>query len=382
MNVLHLTDSPFFGGPERQILGLSRALPAGIRSTVVCFSENATCLPFLERLRSAGIPAAMLDSTTPHYGRLIRDIQRELRRRETDLLICHGYKADILGLIAARAAGVPVISISRGWTGHTHKVRLNEAIDRRVLRLMDLVICVSEGQAERVRGSGVPAERVKVIRNAIDLDRFSAANPTYADIVRGFFPQRVDAVVVAVGRLSPEKGFDVLVAAARRVLDQMPATGFLLIGEGPSRPELEESIRSAGIADRFVLAGFRNDVDLIVPHADVLAQSSHTEGLPNVVLEAFAASVPVVATAVGGTAEVVRDGWNGYLVSAKDPEALAARLAELLRSKPTRVRMGQRGREYVQAHFSFSRQSGEYQELFSRVAPVRRTTIRARATAW
>jgi glycosyltransferase involved in cell wall biosynthesis len=381
MNLLHLTDSPFFGGPERQILGLSRALPAGIRSTVVCFGENATCLPFLERLITAGIRARMLESATPRYGRLLREIHSILRQEQVDLLICHGYKADILGLIAARFAGVPVISVSRGWTGHTRKVRLNEALDRRLLRFMDFVVCVSEGQANRVRGSGVPVERVVVIRNAIDLSRFPTADGSYAGIVAGLFPEPVNRVVIAVGRLSPEKGFEVLVAAARKVLAQLPRTGFLLIGDGPSRRELEESVRSAGIADRFVIAGFSSDVDLILPHADVLAQSSHTEGLPNVVLEACAAGVPVVATAVGGTGEVVRDGWNGYLVSAKDDEALASRLAELLGSQATRIEMGQRGREHVQSHFSFAPQSREYQLLFDRVVTSRRATITERATA-
>jgi glycosyltransferase involved in cell wall biosynthesis len=382
MNVLHLTDSPFFGGPERQILGLSRALPPGIRSSIVCFRENATCLPFIERLTNAGLRAKMLEGTTPRYDRLVREMCVELRRQETDLLICHGYKADIIGWVAARCARVPVIAVSRGWTGHTRKVRLNEALDRQFLKLMDVVVCVSDGQAKRVRHAGVSPDRVIVIRNAIDLDRFSTVDASYAEMMAGLFPNSVDHIVVAVGRLSPEKGFDVLVAAARKVLDRVPGAGFVLIGDGPLRRSLEESARSAGIADRFVVTGFRSDVDRMLPHADVLAQSSHTEGLPNVILEACAAGVPVVATAVGGTAEVVREGWNGYLVSANDANALASRLCELLRSRATRTAMGQRGREHVQAHYSFTRQSREYQQLFDRVATRRRAKLGERANAW
>ena len=364
MNVVHLTDSPFFGGPERQILGLSRTLPSHVRTTVLCFREHGSAAPFVEKLGAAGVPAGMLDHATPLYGRMVGELRRRLREHSCDLLICHGYKADILGLVAARSTGTPVISVSRGWTAHTRKVRFNEALDRRCLRLMDAVICVSDGQAEKVRRAGVPARRVRVIRNAIDHQRFGDTKPQQT-LIREFFPQGVEGVVAAVGRLSPEKGFDHFIAAAAMVLAELPNTGFLLIGDGPSRTALEGQIAAAGVAGRVVLTGFRDDVDRILPQVDILAQSSHTEGLPNVVLEACAARIPVVATAVGGTPEVVDDGVSGYLIQPGDPAALAARLLELLRSRELRERMGAAGREHVRAHFSFARQTAEYERLFA-----------------
>lgn len=368
MNVVHLTDSPFFGGPERQILGLSRTLPDRVRTTVLCFREHGSCLPFLNELESAGIAGDMLDHATPLYVKMVADVRRRLRAHSCDLLICHGYKADILGLVAARSAGIPVVSVSRGWTAHTPKVRLNEAVDRGCLRLMDAVVCVSDGQAEKVRRAGVPAHRVRVIRNAIDHERFAENGNGDRNALREFFPGQVDNTVIAVGRLSPEKGFDHFIAAAALVLTEAPGTGFLLIGEGPSRELLERQIQDAGIGDRVVLTGFRTDVDRIVAHADVLAQSSHTEGLPNVVLEACAAGKAVVATAVGGTPEVISDGTSGYLIAPGDPRSLADRLLELLRSPELRARMGAAGRAFVRANFSFARQSEEYVELFANVA--------------
>ncbi|HWE43866.1 MAG TPA: glycosyltransferase [Gemmatimonadaceae bacterium] len=368
MNVLHLTDSPFFGGPERQILGLARALPSTISTTVLCFREHASCVPFLAQLKAAGVASGMLESATPAYPRMLSELRRRIRDSECDLLVCHGYKADILGLIAARTTGTPVVSVSRGWTGHTRKVRLNEALDRRFLRFMDAVVCVSEGQAVKVRRCGVPAKITRVIHNAIDPGRFGQSDRRPRETASEFFARPIDALVIAVGRLSPEKGFDDFIAAAQIVLQEAPDVGFLLIGDGPLRSELQRAIDGRALGARVVLTGFRDDVDRILSDADILVQTSHTEGLPNVILEAAAAQVPVVATAVGGTPEVVADGQSGYLVPPRDTAAIAERLLELLRSPELRSRMGSAGRKRVQAHFSFARQSADYLRLFEDLA--------------
>ena len=116
---------------------------------------------------------------------------------------------------------------------------------------------------------------------------------------------------------------------------------------------------------------FGSDVDRLLPHVDVVAVPSFTEGLPNVVLEAFCAGVPVVATAVGGTPEVVENGVNGYLVPAGDPASLAQHLLRILGEGDTAERMGAKGRDYVRRHFHFRRQSSEYQLLFERLVPSR-----------
>jgi glycosyltransferase involved in cell wall biosynthesis len=183
-----------------------------------------------------------------------------------------------------------------------------------------------------------------------------------------FFPRGADTVVLGVGRLSPEKGFADLLAAAEIVLRDAPRTGFLLIGDGPLRGELERAIVARDLGERVVLAGFRGDVDRLLPGADVLAQSSYTEGLPNVILEAAAARVAVVATAVGGTPEVVSDAQTGYLVPAGDPGAMAGRLLELIRSPGLRRRMGSAGRQHVEGNFSFDRQCADYVTLFREIA--------------
>jgi glycosyltransferase involved in cell wall biosynthesis len=141
--------------------------------------------------------------------------------------------------------------------------------------------------------------------------------------------------------------------------------GFVLFGEGRLRAELNRQIAEAGLSDRFILAGFHRDLDSLLPGLDVLIQSSFTEGLPNILLEALAAEVPVVATAVGGTPELVEQGVNGLLVPAGEPSALAKGIEEMLSSESRRQTMGRRGRDRVGALFTFEAQASQYLRLFN-----------------
>jgi glycosyltransferase involved in cell wall biosynthesis len=368
MNVVHLMASPFVGGPERQVLGLARALPAGYRTAFLSFAERGLARPLLQRARAEGFEAVELSENFPHVVRAAREVAGQLRRLRADVLCCSGYKPDLIGWRAARRAGVPVVAVAHGWTAVTLKVRLYEALDRLVLRWFDAVVCVSEAQAVKARRAGVPAGRVWVIRNAIDADGFDPPDPGCRDRVRAFFPTPPARVVGAAGRLSPEKGFDQLVEAAALVVRGHPDVGFILFGDGPLRAALAGQVAARGLRGRFVLAGFRTDLERLVGGLDLAVLSSHTEGLPVAVLEAQAAGVPVVATAVGGTPEVVEDGVNGYLVPPGDPAALAARIADALADEGRRREMGRRGRERVREQFTFAVQAAAYQRLFGRIA--------------
>jgi glycosyltransferase involved in cell wall biosynthesis len=364
MVVVHLVASPFFGGPERQMLGLAASLPGDCRTVFLSFAEGGRCRPFLDEARRLGFEAVELERNAPHYRAAVCEVAGHLRRTRADVLCCHGYKPDLLGWPAARRVGLPVVAVARGWTAATLKVRLNEALDRLCLRTMDRVVCVSEGQAARIRRAGVPAARVAVIRNAIRAERFDRPDPADRDRLLGLFPGRPGRVVGAAGRLSPEKGFGVLVAAAGSVARADPGVAFVLFGEGPLRADLARRIAAEGLDGRFLLAGFRDDLDRLLPHLDLFVLPSFTEGLPNVVLEAFAAGVPVVATAVGGTPEVVEEGLSGHLVPPGDPAALARHIRGLLGDGGRRRAMGRHGRARVRDQFTFEAQGLQYRRLF------------------
>lgn len=364
MIVAHLTASAFFGGPERQMLGLAQSLAGECQSVFLSFAERGRCRAFLEEVQRHGFEGLALTHDTPHLRAALTELTDLLDRLQVDVLCCQGYKADLLGRLAARRRRLPVIAVSRGWTAENWKVRLYEVLDRIGLRWMDRVVCVSAAQAQKVLRAGVPARQVSVIRNAIHTERFAAPDPAYREALRKFFAIPPRHIVGAAGRLSPEKGFGVLVEAARQLAQVEDSVGFLLFGDGPLHAALLRQIAAAGLSRCFVLAGFRGDLDAYVPFLDVLVLSSFTEGLPNVVLEASAAGVPVVATAVGGTPEVIEDGVSGYLVPPGDPAALAGRIRDVLSSEPRRQEMGQRGRQRVAEQFSFAAQSLAYRRLF------------------
>src|SRR5438552_12630262 len=210
MIVAHLTASTFFGGPERQMLGLARELAPCVHSVFLSFQEGGRCRDFLAEVRGLGLAGQELANDTPWLRAAVRELAGELERLSVDVLCCHGYKADLLGRLAARRRGIPAVAVSRGWTAESFKVRLYESLDRLHLRWMDRVVCVSQGQARKVRRAGVDPTRVSVIYNAIDVSRFADPDLRYLRRLHESFSRPRRLIIASAGRLSPEKGFDVL----------------------------------------------------------------------------------------------------------------------------------------------------------------------------
>jgi glycosyltransferase involved in cell wall biosynthesis len=364
LRLVHLTSSRFFGGPERQMLGLAKALPNDCQTIFASFSEGGRCEAFLDLVRNAGFVGRRLLRDTPHLFAARKEIAALIRKFRADLLLCHGYKADLVGRPAARLVGIPVVAVSRGWTGESFKVRWYDRIDRLFLHRMDRVVCVSERQAEKVRAAGVPDLKVRVIRNAARPDAFRRPDPVMRRHMESLFPSSGSRIVLMAGRLSPDKGVHVLIDAIPAVLAQAPDARFILCGDGVQRPELERQVGSLRLNDVVVFAGFRNDLDSWMPNADLFVLPSFTEGLPNVLLEAHACGVPVVATAVGGTPELVVDGETGLLVPPGDSAALAAGMTQLLRDDFRRRQMGRSAQNRVREQFTFEVQARGYLELF------------------
>jgi glycosyltransferase involved in cell wall biosynthesis len=371
MNIVHLTASILHGGPERQMLGLATALKEQARTTFLSFAEGGRCRPFITVCRQQGFEAVALNQDTPRFRRAVAEIAGHLERLRADVLCCHGYKPNLLGRAAARRAGIPAVAVSRGWTGECFKVRCYERLDRLHLRFMDHVVAVSSAQADKVRRTGVRHDRVSVIANAIDPERFTDPDPRYRDKLQRLFRPPPPRIVGAAGRLSPEKGFDVLVDAIALTRDHDQDVGFVIFGDGPCRPALVQQIASLGLTGSVVLAGFRADLDRYLPHMDLLVLPSHTEGLPNVVLEACAAGVPVVATAVGGTPEVVEDGVSGFLVPPGDPVVLASAICEAFGDEEQMREFAFQARQRVLENFTFQSQVERYLALFDQLCPAR-----------
>lgn len=360
MHVVHLMASPFHGGPERQMLGLARHLPGDVTTSFLSFPERGLAQPFLEEARRHGFQAKALQHNTPRFLACIREVADELRTLRADILCTSGYKPDLAGWRAARRAGIPVVSISHGWTAATWKVRVYESLDRCVLSRFDAVVAVSKAQAAKVRAAGVDEAKIAVIQNAIGDEAFVEPNPTVRAEIEGWFAVKPRWIVGAAGRLSPEKGFHVLIDAAT----QVSGAAFVLFGDGPLRDDLEKQVNERGLRSRFVFTGFRADLARVLPNLDLGVMSSFTEGLPVILLEMGAAGVPNVATAVGGIPEVIDDGKSGMLVPSGDAAALAKGIMALLEDEPGRHAMGRAARQRVRRDFSFNAMAQRYHELF------------------
>lgn len=378
--VVHLLASTCVGGPERQLLGLAQEMAGDQRTVFLTFAEKGRGRAFVRAAQQRNFEAWALQTDAPRLFNTVGEIAARLRSLGADVLLCHGCKADLLGRLAAWRVGLPVVAVVRGWNGGSLKVRLSEALDRFCLRWMDRVVCVSRGLADRVLRAGVKPDRVEVIGNAVDPDRFVDPDPRYRRKLTRIFRHTRTRIIGATGRLSPEKGFDVLIAAAEIVLRRHPRYGFVIFGEGPCRSALLRQINSSGLAGDVVLTGNRTDLDRFVSFFDLLVLPSY-EGLPHVVLEAFAAGIPVVAAA-SGTPELIEDRVNGYLVSPGDPQEMADRICDALESEDRLRDLGTQGRLKVLEQFTFSSQAQQYTALFDQLCrPAREQARTARPTA-
>jgi glycosyltransferase involved in cell wall biosynthesis len=222
---------------------------------------------------------------------------------------------------------------------------------------------------------GVRADRLRLIPNGVDTSTFRPRRDGDPDLRTAIWGGEPAEVVGCVMSLTEKKNPRMLVEAARRVVEARPSARFLLAGEGPLRGSIEAAIASSGLSGRFRLLGFRNDTPDLIRSFDVLALTSDREGLPNIVLEAMATGIPVVATGVGGAVDLVREDETGRIVPPGDAGALAEALLGIIRDREAARRMGEAARRIVLTEFAMERMvertMGLYDELLSRGANER-----------
>jgi glycosyltransferase involved in cell wall biosynthesis len=290
-------------------------------------------------------------------------MSRAVRRIKPDVICTHGYKPAILATLLKSQWGIPLVMYARGHTGENAKVGFFEVFERWSMRRADRIVAVSRGYAEILQSKGIPARQISVVPNAVDLSRFqgNGRDPLQKRRELGFAPD--EFLIATVGRLSPEKAQGDLITAFGQVMPAFPKARLLIVGDGPLRPVLEEKARLLP-AGRVRFLGFRRDVHEIMPMIDLFALSSLTEGLPNVILEAFSCGKPVVASAVGGVPELVEHGVSGLLVPPGQPEELAQAIARCLLAPEAAAAMGIAGFNRVQSQFSFEQQTERLEHIY------------------
>jgi len=293
----------------------------------------------------------------------VRAIRNCIEEHEADLIHTHGYKADIYGYISARLLRKPILATYHSSPDRTTRLRLYGTLDRVFLKRFDTVVAISSERRRALQEFGVPSSRISMIWNGIDGSAFGNAVPARAGAlgsVRG-------KVVGVVARLVPEKGIQVLLRAASEVVRQYPDTLFLVVGSGPQRAELEELAAQLGVSANVRFLGQQHNMPAIYAAMDIVVLPTFDEGLPMCVLEAQAASKAVIATAVGGTPDVIHHNENGLLVQPRETAELRDAILRLLGDPAFCVQLGRNGEAHIQAHFSSDAMASKYRVSYEAI---------------
>lgn len=358
---------PSAGGIKEHILALAGGLDRRLFQVILAGPMEGD---WPERARVLGLeclPLRISAAVNPYEDATgIRALARLLGEIAPDVVHFHGAKAALVGRPAAYLARIPgaVYTVHGFWS----RPVLGFLTERMLSPMTTRYVAVSQALAAATSGlAGIPAERIRVIHNGVDLNRFRPGECGQSLRAELGIPSEVP-VVGTVARLSREKGVDLLLQAARRLSRAIPDMHILIVGDGPEGPGLQRLAVTLGLGERVTFAGYRTDVDRVLKAMDLYVQPSRSEGLGISALEAAASGLAVVATGVGGLPEAVDHGQTGLLVEPGNAAGLALAILTLLGDSEVRARMGEKGRRLVEGQFSLdgmlARTAALYVETF------------------
>jgi glycosyltransferase involved in cell wall biosynthesis len=335
--VLALIDHFVMGGAESQLTRFALAAEgSGIRLSIACLEErdgNPAAAPLVEH----GIPPVNLNLAGPHGPRSVQAVRRHIAAVNPEVVHTHLGTSDMLGGLAARSLGVPAISTvhAASWgPGINAKRRLVRACMTRIIAVSD------SARREYLRRGWAREDQIVTVHNGIDTVPAPGAG---AEVRRELGLAPDDQVAAMVSALRPEKGHDVALDVVRLLRDSHPRLRLLIVGRGALTDQI--AAQAADLGDAVVMAGMRHDVMRVFDAADICLQPSRSDAFPTTLIEAMAASVPVIATAVDGIPEIITDSETGVLVAAPpDAPAFADALSALLDDPDKRRRLAQAGR--------------------------------------
>ena len=353
------------GGTERLVLEICKRVRGEFNVTVCCLDDEGE---WASDLRAEGIEVIALRRQAgfrPSVGRRIAALADE---RHVDLLHCHQYSPFVYGWIASQLnRRLKVVYTEHGRLSDAPPSWKRRLINPVLSHVNGEIVAVSHELRDYMLTSRFAARRVGVIHNGIE----PGPAPSRAARLRARRVLGVDDtafVVMAVARLDPVKDFPTLIEAFAIVGRQLPQARLVIVGDGPERARLEACVDAANLAASVDIIGYRSGVRQLLPAADLYVSSSISEGISITILEAMAANVPVVATAVGGTPEVLpTPAEGGLLVPSRDPGRLAAAIVSLERDPATRAAMAAAGRRRLESAFNLDRMVGDYVRTYRRL---------------
>jgi glycosyltransferase involved in cell wall biosynthesis len=369
------------GGPDKTILlGAARADRRQFEITVT-YLRDVRDREFVMDVRaaSAGVDYAEVVERHSLDWSVVPALRRLVRSRAIDVVHAHDYKTDWLTYLLARTEGTVPLSTAHGWSGHGLRERLlYYPVDKRILRRFQRVIVVSRDMARTLHEVGVHRDRIVVLRNGIDHVQYRRAASQVPAVRRELGFGETEFVVGAVGRLEREKRYDLLIDACAAVARRCPQLRLVIVGEGSLRSALAAQMARVLPANSYQLLGHRTDVIRLHHGLDVLVQSSDNEGSPNAILESMALETPVVATAVGGTADLIQDERDGLLVPRGDVTALANAIERSACDESGRRARAVAARAKVVRELSFDTRQRELEAVYRQLM-IERSLVPARA---
>jgi sugar transferase (PEP-CTERM/EpsH1 system associated) len=358
LRVMHVTYKFGVGGMEVGIAKLVNGLDATRVASAICSSVPGDSLK--ERLRP-GVQLFELSRRRGNDLNLVADLYRLFKRERPHVVHTHRWGTLLEGTLAARLAGVPFVV--HGEHGTLETRWRNAWIQRRLWHHVDRVLSVSSRLAERMaQEMAFPLDRITVIRNGLDLNRFQpVADKTAARQALGISPDQL--VIGTVGRTVPVKDHPTFLRALARVRDAGVRFTAVIAGTGPAFQDTVRLAESLNLTE-VQLLGNRDDVDTVLRAFDIFVLSSTSEGLSNTIQEAMATGLPVVATNVGGADELVVEGQTGILTPSGDDRAMADALLALARDDSRRSAFGRRGAERARTHFGIERMFRDYENMY------------------
>jgi glycosyltransferase involved in cell wall biosynthesis len=341
-----------FHRAARELAQQSAGFPV-IELSLVTFDRGNNSTEFVSAARGLGLEVDVI----PERGRFDRDVIKALRKiveqRAPDVIVTHQVKSHFLMNVSNLWRKYPWVAFNHGYTTTDRKMLLYNRLDRWSLPKADRVVTVCEAFAKQLVKMRVPRERIHVQHNSIRPEPAVSAEEVHV-LRKNLGLNEDERMILTVGRLSKEKAQIDLLRAFKKLNDTHAGINarLVIVGDGPERGSLEEAAVPLGISDRVVFTGQVKNVGVYYRAADVLVNPSHSEGSPYVLLEAMAAKLPIVATAVGGVPEMVENNQTALLVPARDPCALANAIARVLNDEQLAQRLATCASTLVSSRFS------------------------------
>jgi glycosyltransferase involved in cell wall biosynthesis len=368
VNITHVVENLNRGGLERVVIDLVvEQQRAGHACQVVCLFEKGLLAVEIER---HGVPVLSCDKRVGPDLRAIRRLRDSLRRHRTEVLHSHNMIAHYHAVPASLGLPIRHVLNTRHGMGALRAASRREWLYRRCMSRTDHVVTVCErARDDLVARRMAPEGKLVVVPNGIEVTRFAAASDeTRAALARELGAAPSARIVGTVGRLNWAKDLTTLIRAYALVRERVPDSVLAIVGDGADRDKLAASAEEAGVASFVRFLGDRGDVAALLRGFDVFAMSSVSEGYSIALLEACASALPIVATDVGGNAEIVRDGRNGRIVPPRDASALAQAIVEMLADPRRAAAMGLAGREWALDEASLRSMTSRYLALYAQGA--------------